>query len=62
MPQRISQRMSHAGQEMHHLILTSSLLGVCDIRLAIDVILYMGHTYFVIMPSILSKLWNVIFV
>ena len=39
----------------------SSLLGVCDVRLAIDhvdVILYLRHAYFVI-KSIDSGLWKV---
>ena len=27
-----------------------TLLGVCDVRLAIDLILYLCRTYFVIMP------------
>ena len=41
-----------------HCSRVASLLVVCDVRLAIDLIFYLLHTYFVIM-SIDYVLWNV---
>ena len=47
LPQRISHRLSHAEQEMLTLLehLISHLMGVCDVRMVIDLILYLCHTY-----------------
>ena len=58
MPQRISQMVSHAGQEM--LTVPEQPAGwfffcVCDIRLTIDLIMYLCHTYLVM--SIDYGLW-----